>query len=101
MTGFGPDRVLFVLDGLKAYTDEARVVAEKGYFSLMRQYFLTEAADRGYGVIDADPSFKKRRQENNDVFEMPQDVHWNADAHALIAEQVKDSTFFRNLFLLP
>ena len=101
MTRLGPDRILFVLDGLKAYTAEARAVAEKEYFSLMRQYFLTEAADRGYDVVDADPLFKKRRQENNNVFEMPQDVHWNANAHALIAEQIKGTTFFRKLFSLP
>lgn len=101
MTGVSTDRILFVLDGLKAHTAEARAAAEKGYFSLMRQYFLTEASERGYGVIDADPLFKIRRQENNDVFEMQQDVHWNANAHALIAEQIKGTAFFRKLFALP
>ena len=101
LTGLGPDRILFVLDGLKANTVEARVAAEKGYFSLMRQYFLTVASDRGYGVLDADPLFEKRRQENNDVFEMPQDVHWNANAHALIAEQINATDVIRNLFSLP
>ena len=101
MSGLSPDRILFVLDGLKTYTPEARSVAKKGYFSTMRQYFLTEAAVRGYGVVDADPLFKKRRQENNDVFEMPKDVHWNANAHALIAEQIKGTSLFRKLFSLP
>ena len=101
MTGLDPDRILFVLDGLKTYTVEARAVAEKGYFSVMRQYFLKKASDRGYGVIDAEPLFKIHRQENNDVFEMPDNVHWNANAHALISKHIKGTTFFRDMFVQP
>jgi hypothetical protein len=101
LTRLDPGRVLFVLDGLKANTDEARTAAKKGYFSIMREYFLTVATDRGYGVIDADPLFEKRRQESNDAFEMPQDVHWNANAHTLIAEQIEATGVIRKLFSLP
>ena len=96
-----PDRILFVLDGLRAYTATTRAAAAQGYFGQMRQHFLMEAAARGYQVIDADPLFEKHRGADESGFEMPQDVHWNAKAHALVAEHIRRSPLFRDLFPLP
>ena len=93
-----PDRILFVLDGLRASTAKARAAAEQGYFAQMRGHFLMEAATRGYHVIDADLLFEKHRRADESGFEMPQDVHLNANAHALVAEQIINSLLFRDLF---
>ena len=101
LVDLAPDRILFVLDGLRARTSEARAAAEQGYFAQMRRRFLMEAATRGYQVIDADPLFETQRGADESEFEMPQDVHWNANAHALVAEQIMKSPLFRDLFPSP
>jgi hypothetical protein len=101
LVDLAPERILFVLDGLRAYTATARAAAEQGYFAQMRQHFLIEATTRGYQVIDTDPLFEKQGESDESGFEMPQDVHWNANAHALVAEQIMKSPLFRNLFPQP
>ena len=101
MTQLGPERILFVLDGLRAYTKKARTLAKNGYFSQMRDYFLNEAQNFGYQVIDLDPLFQKQNMADNSSFEMPDDVHWNERAHLLVAEQIKGSTIFKDLYILP
>ena len=66
----------------------------------MRSYFMREAAQRGYEVIDLQPWLVARSRDGVRL-EFPTDAHWNAIAHEVAAEALASSRLYRTMFALP
>lgn len=96
-----PEKILFVLDGMRPnlYSEEGLKEAKGSYFDLMRKFFMKEALDSGYEVIDMQEIFHNFFLSTGEKFEFyPVDAHWNETGHRLVAEEIKKSTLFRNVF---
>ena len=91
--GLEPERIAFVVDGLRAhlYEDETLAIAEGTYFDVMRRYFMTSAADAGYEVLDMQPEFVRHYKAHGQRFDWPYDYHWNPLAHRLCTDVVARS----------
>jgi len=92
VAGWTPDRVVFVLDGIRYPTNSPTVL--NSYFVQMRTYFLAEARLIGYEVVDMDPHFFASYQADRKRFEFPADNHWNAVGHGVAAEALLNSRVF-------
>ena len=93
-TGLPPDRILFVVDGLR-YPPVAGSHPEQSYFARMKGYFMAQAQARGYETIDVDPAFFAHLAAHpGDRFEYPQDGHWNTLAHGVVADLIRHSAFY-------
>ena len=70
-SGLAPERVLFVLDGLRSSIyDPGKAAAEgRNYFTIMRRYLMERARDRGYAVIDLHEVFQADYGKNRRRFE--------------------------------
>jgi hypothetical protein len=97
MTKLAPDRIVFLLDGARYAGDVA--ITEQSYFGVMRKYFMSEAAQRGYQVIDLQPWFVDRSRDGKTSFEFPTDGHWNATGHEVAAEALEQSRLYRTMFV--
>jgi hypothetical protein len=95
MVDLPPDRVVFTMDGF--HYPEAAAAGAGGYFDLMRRAFRAKAEALGYGFIDLDPLFLAHYRAHRETFEIPDDGHWTATAHAIAAEAVLASQFARRL----
>ena len=88
-------RILFVVDGQRYPADPPESFH---YFGSMRQYFMAEARQRGYPVIDAEEYLVPYAKEHPDArFEWPTDGHWNGLAHGLIAQAILASSWLDSL----
>ena len=94
MSGLAPQRILFVLDGIRYPTD----YDPEAYFVRMRRYFLEQAASLGYGTIDMEHHFLPEHEANGTRFEFPTDGHWNGIAHGMAAQAVARSDLFKTNF---
>jgi len=96
--GLPPNRVLFVVDGLRYPPADAAAAraAEASYFSIMRRHFIAEAVARGYEAIDADRYFFDHFRRHGRPFEWPTDGHWNSLAHGIMAEAVAESRTYQS-----
>ena len=101
MSQLPPERILFVVDGLR-YPDEtatAQTVFDASYFGRMRQYLFGQARMRGYGVVDMGPIFAAHWRRHHHRFDYPpRDGHWNSLAHGLAAEAVMRSRLVTEVF---
>ncbi len=88
--GLEPSRIQFLVDGMRPqlYSPEDLATTRESYFDLMRQYFIETATSRGYEVIDLQPAFIARHQEDKARFEFPTDGHWNGLGHQVAADAV-------------
>ena len=91
--GLSPDRITFVVDGIRPalYGHDAGRGAENSYEGVMRRYFMSNAARRGYPVIDMQPLLVEHYRIHGARFEWPQDGHWNALAHGVCADALQRS----------
>ena len=90
--GWRPDQVVFALDGLRYATGNRDVQAS--YFLQMRKYFMAEARQAGFEVIDMDEHFLAQHPTEPAAFQFPTDAHWNGRAHGLAADAVAASATF-------
>jgi hypothetical protein len=93
-SGWPPDKVVFVVDGIRYPTDNPVVLTS--YFVQMRTYFITEARKVGFEAIDMDEKFFPRVRAGPVRFDFPTDAHWNGLGHGLAAEAVAASDVFSN-----
>jgi hypothetical protein len=102
-TGLPPERVAFLLDGMRPdlYSPAALAVAEASYFGRMRRELVTRARARGYEVIDLQPLFVERWSAEGQRFDVEGDGHWNERGHALAAEAVATSALWRSCCSSP
>jgi len=98
--GLPPGKILFTLDGMRPdLYDAARLArAENSYFARMRRYFREQAGAKGYEVVDLQAAFATDFAAHRQRFEYPNDNHWNAAAHGVVADAVKKSRVFRSVF---
>ena len=85
--GLAPERITFVVDGIRPalYGDDEGRHAESSYEGVMRRHFMSNAARRGYDVIDMQPLFVEHFRVHGTRFEWPHDGHWNALGHSVCA----------------
>jgi hypothetical protein len=98
IVALAPERITFLIDG--ARYDRDIEATERSYFGQMRSYFMREAAQRGYEVIDLQSWFVARSRDGARL-EFPTDAHWNAIAHEVAAEGLASSRLYRTMFALP
>ena len=99
-TGLTSNRIAFVLDGMRPHLyDKTSLGAAQGsYFDLMRKYFAGAALNNGYEVIDLQPVFIREHASSGVRFEFSDDGHWNESGHALVAEEIGQSSVYQSLF---
>src|SRR5262245_8615794 len=95
MVPLPPDRIAFLVDGARYERDVA--ITERSYFGLMRARFMSEAARRGYEVIDLQPHFVARSRDGL-RYEYSSDGHWNPAGHAVVADALAASRLYANIF---
>lgn len=89
-SGLAPERVLFVLDGLRSsiYYPGKAAAEGRSYFTIMRQYLMERARDRGYAVIDLHEVFQADYGKNRRRFEFEVDAHWSSYGHGVAARAI-------------
>lgn len=98
-TGLPPDKILFVLDGIREVKNKADwQAAQHSYFGQMRDYFTHAARQRGYSVLDMHPIFHQAQQVGEKVDFIPQDWHWNSYGHKLVANAIRQTPLFQQTF---
>jgi hypothetical protein len=100
LTELKSNEILFVVDGMRPHLYDAQTLskAKGSYFDLMRKYFIGQAMEKGYEVIDMQPVFLEKHQLSGTRFEFPTDGHWNESGHELVAEKIKASAVYSRLF---
>jgi len=91
--GWQPDRVVFVVDGLR-YANDNSAAVQASYFVQMRKFFMAEARQAGFEVIDMDEHFLAQHPIEPAAFQFPTDAHWNGRAHGLAADAIAASATF-------
>jgi hypothetical protein len=99
MVALPPDRIAFLVDGAR-YESEIEVT-ERSYFGQMRTYFMRQASQRGYEVINLQPRFVARTRDGQTRLEFPTDAHWNPIAHEVAAEALRASRLYTTMFAAP
>lgn len=96
-TQLSPDRILFVVDGLRpqVYLPETLKEASQSYFGVMREKFIKLGREKHYEMIDLNPLMVETFKKNGKRFEQEHDYHWSAEGHGLAAEAVKHSQMFQ------
>ena len=100
MSGLDSRAIVFVLDAVRPaiYEEDSLKNSETTYHARMRRYFAAAAQARGYAVLDLQPVFIARNRQDGSRFEFPTDSHWNELGHRLVAEELRGSAVFRQLF---
>lgn len=94
--GLPPERILITVDGFRA-ADVPMDVLRGSYFGLMRQYLLRKAATAGYETLDLEPIFSADFGRNRRSFSFIGDAHWSAYGHAVVADAVRGTAWYRQL----
>jgi hypothetical protein len=97
-TGLPPDRLLLVVDGVRPELYSGESTGSDSYFGLMRSELIAAARARGLEVIDLEPVFAAAYRDDKERFEFPDDAHWNAHGHAVVARAVAASSLFNTIF---
>lgn len=98
-TGLMPDKILFVVDGIREVRTEAQwQEAEQSYFGRMRDYFMQAARQRGYELVDLHPVFQQAQQAGQTVDFIPRDWHWNSLGHMLVADAIRQTRVYQQTF---
>jgi hypothetical protein len=92
--GLPVSRVLFLIDGYRIYEPGQLAAARFGYFGVMRAYFIEQARQRGYEVVDMQDWFARRHERDGSLFQFPDDGHWNALGHEEAANAVLASALY-------
>jgi len=92
LVGRPPDRVLFVMDGVR-YPGSS----DDDYTDRLRQSFRGAAQASGYETVDLEPLFLARYRQQATIFEIPGDPHWNGEGHGVAAEGVMSSRLIADL----
>lgn len=69
------------------YTPKGRLDTDS-FFSVMRAYFIQQARAQGFVVLDLRPAMMAQFDRTGERFEFPDDNHWNAAGHQLLASQL-------------
>lgn len=91
-----PQRILFAVDGMRPHLyDPTRLNHANGsYFDVMRRYFMEQARQRGFEVLDLQPRFIQHFSQYQHPMEFPTDNHWNSLGHEVTEQAVADSALY-------
>lgn len=89
-------RILLVLDSIRPqlYDKSKLELVHGSYYAVMRRYFIAEARERGFEVIDMQPIFMDHYEKHGLRFEFPNDGHWNSLGHELFENAIAKSGVF-------
>ncbi len=95
-SGLPPDRILFAVDGMRPHIYDAIMsqLAAGSYFDTMRQYFMTQARQGGFEVLDLQPLFAEHFSQHHHPLEFATDNHWNSLGHEVAEEAIAHSTLY-------
>jgi hypothetical protein len=87
----GAKDIVLVIDAARPNIyDAASLESTRGtYFGLLRASLIAKARAAGFAVVDMEPAFRAAFLSDGRRFEHPDDGHWNAHGHAIVAEAVK------------
>jgi hypothetical protein len=97
-TGLPPERLLLVVDGVRPELYSGETAGSDSYFGIMRSELIAAARARGLEVIDLQPVFAATYHEDKERFEFPDDAHWNARGHAVVARAIAASSLYHAMF---
>jgi hypothetical protein len=102
-TGLPTQDVLFVLDGIRPnlYNESALERAGASYYGAMRDYFTSEAQNRGFEVLDLQPRFVDHYRNHHARFEFDHDYHWNSLGHEVAWQGVMNSKMLARFAGIP
>ena len=101
-SGFGPERILFVVDGMRTMLYNVELTAARRRIrDATRRYFLANAGRRGYEIRDLHPRMRAHWRKHRQRFEWPQDGHWNALGHEQCFAAVRSSELLSDAFPRP
>ena len=98
--GLPPGKILLVLDGVRPdlYDSAAREAGADSYWGVMRRTLAGRAGQAGFEILDMEPVFRNRFDEDGRRFEFEDDAHWNGYAHGLVADKIAASPVWEQLF---
>lgn len=101
--GLPAEKILLVLDGVRPdlYDMAARNTAAASYWGVMRRRLAERAEAAGFELLDLEPVFRRRFDEDGRRFEFDTDAHWNGYAHELVSEGIAASPVWDQLFAAP
>lgn len=90
--GLPPARIVLVIDALRAalYQPERAAPLSSSFFARMRRELEERARPLGYVVIDLQSVFSGHYATHGEHFEFPDDGHWNALAHRIVATAISE-----------
>ncbi len=96
-SGLPPNRILFAVDGLRPHIYNAATLqfATGSYFDVMRRFFMTQASQGGFEVLDLQPHFSDHFSRHHRSLEFSSDNHWNSLGHEVVEDALAQSTLYR------
>jgi hypothetical protein len=100
MSRLAPRRIALVVDAPRPeiYFPNRLHAAQKSFFGEMRRYLIDQAFAKGFEIIDLEKIFVQDYQERGMPFEHRNDYHWNATGHEVVAEAVRRSSVYHEVF---
>lgn len=95
-----PQNIVLIVDGPRELIYEKGKLEEfaGAYFPVMRGYFIQQARERGFTVVDMQPIFVEHYKKHGLRFEYKTDGHWNGLAHGLAAKAVSETEVAQSVF---
>lgn len=98
-SGLRPEHVLLVVNGLQDPSQIGDAAVSTSYFATMRTYLIDNARARGFEVADMAPIFAAHYAAGGvRIDNWPDDEHWSALGHRLVADAVLRSKVFTSTF---
>jgi len=96
-----PEKIVLSIDGIRPElydpkTDWASV--NQSTFAVMRRYMIEQARAKGFNVIDLHEAFVAAYKRDGKRFEYPDDSHWSAEGHAVVASEVQATPAYQSVF---
>ena len=101
--GLKQEQIVLVVDGMRPqlYDDDLMELEQGSYIEVMRSYFMDFAIVEGFEVIDLQPVFSADYKVHQEIFEFPQDAHWNERGHGLCFQEVAHSRTLESIGMSP
>lgn len=96
-TGLPNDKILFVVDGLRSQIYAGKEDTSS-YAAQMFDFFIREAQEMGFSVVNMQQVFQDDYKINQKRFEFDVDYHWNSYGHEKAAGAVIKHPMFQALY---
>lgn len=98
-SGVAPACLALIVDGVRPqlYDPHAVAAGDASYFGQMRGYLMQRARAGGFQVVDMQPPFIAEHARTHQIFEYPEDGHWNGLGHGIAAAELQKTTAFTAL----